>query len=127
MKSFQHKRGFRNIIQSKPVLVFLVIVVVIFIFGVFSFMGKMRVVIENKEIVENKVLELENKKEQLSSDIERLKSQDGIEKSIREKFGLAKEGEGLIVIVEDKNEQKVTDTPSRGFFSFLFFWENWFK
>ena len=47
-----------------------------------------------------------------------------MEESIREKFGLAKEGEGLIVILGDVKEPKVINKPEGGFFSFF---QNWFK
>ena len=90
-------------------------------------MGKMTITGENKKIAENKIKELEQEKEKLSSDIAKLKTDAGIEESIREKFGLAKEGEGVIVIVEDKNKTEVSDIKPPGFLSSLFFWRNWFK
>ncbi len=119
VRNFQNKRGFRNILQSKPVLVFLSILLLVFAWGVFSFMSKMRVTIENRKIVENKVAELEKTKERLSSDIAKLKSQDGVEESIRQKFGLAKEGEGVIVVMDDKNPPEIEKKESGGFFSWL--------
>mgnify|MGYP001558245715 CR=1 FL=1 len=127
MINFQQKRRLRNILHSRPVLVFLGILIIIFAWSVFDFMEKMRVTIENRKIVENKVLELEKKKEKLSSDINKLNTQGGVEESIRLKFGLAKEGEDVIVIVEDKNKPDAEVTSPEGFFSFLFFWKNWFK
>ena len=127
MINFQQKRRLRNIMHSKPVLVFLGVLIIIFAWGVISFMGKMRMTIENRKIAENKLLELEKRKEKLSSDIFRLNTPGGVEESIRLKFGLAKEGEDVIVVVEDKNKPEVKETPQKGFFSFLFFWKNWFK
>ncbi|OGI95703.1 hypothetical protein A2917_00055 [Candidatus Nomurabacteria bacterium RIFCSPLOWO2_01_FULL_42_17] len=127
MKSFQRKRGWRNILQSRPVLVFLGIVVSIFAWAVFGFMGKMQMTIKNRALAENKVAQLSKEKEKLSSDIAKLSTDSGVEESIREKFGLAKEGEGVIVVVEDKNQVEVREEDSGGFFSFLFFWKNWFK
>ena len=113
--------------QSKPVLTLLCVLVLVFAFEVLGFMGKMEVTIENRKIVENKVAELEKQKEQLSSDIAKLKTQSGIEDTIREKFGLAKGGEKIIVIMDDKNAPKTEDSPKEGFFSSLIFWKNWFK
>ena len=124
MKSFQQKRGFRNIVHSKAVLVLLAILLLFFAWGVIGFMGKMMLTIENRKIAENKLTQLQQEKEKLSTDISKLKSQDGVEESIREKFGLAKEGEGVIVIVDDKNESKVEDKSSGGFWGFL---KNLFK
>jgi cell division protein FtsB len=124
MKSFQKKRSWRNIVQSKPVLVILGIFVLIFAWGVIGFMKKMQTTIENKNIAEEKFLELQKEKDKLSTDILKLKTDSGVEESIREKFGLAKEGEGVIVVVEDENSTKVPEKKTNGFFSFFM---NWFK
>ena len=61
----------------------------------------------------------------LSSEIERLKTKDGIEEEIRNKFNVVKPGEHLVVIVDDastsKNETTKQNTGWWG--SFL----GWFK
>ena len=124
MRNFQRKRGLRNIMYSRPVLVLLSILVLFFAWGVINFTGKMEVTRENRKIAENKVAQLEKEKEKLSSDIAKLNSPSGVEESIRLKFGLAKEGEDLIVVVEDKNPPPAKDASSGGFFSFF---KNWFK
>ena len=124
MKNFQRKRGFRNILYSKPVLVLLGILVLVFAWGMIGFWGKMRATAENREMSENKVLQLQKEKEKLSSDIAKLNTESGVEESIREKFGLAKEGEGVIVVVDDKSTVEVPQKDSGGFWSFL---KNLFK
>ena len=124
MKSFQQKRGFRNIIHSRPILALLGILVLIFAWSMIGFMNKMQMTIENRKIAEDKVAQLEEKKEKLSYDITRLKTDQGVEESIREKFGLAKEGEGLIIIIEYKNKPAVKVASPKGFFSFL---KNWLQ
>jgi len=127
MRNYHKKRGWKNILQSKPVLAVFSVITLIFAFEVLSFMGKMEVTIENRKIVENKVAQLEQQKERLSSDIAKLKTQNGVEDSIREKFGLAKEGENIIIIMDDKNASKTEEVPHEGFLSSLIFWKNWFK
>ena len=124
MRNFQQKQRFKNILHSKIILTFFGILVLFFAWGVIGFMGKMKVTRENRKIAENKVAELEREKEKLSSDIAKLKSPDGIEESIREKFGLAKEGEGLIVVVEDKKKVEAENEESGWFLSFI---KNLFK
>ncbi len=122
MRSFQKKRKWRNVLHSRPVLFFLIILLLFFAWGVFRFTGKMQETSRNKKIAENKINELQQVKEKLSSDIAKLKTDQGIEESIRQKFGLAKEGEEMIVVVEDKNAPAVQPTPPPGFWSWLFFW-----
>jgi len=110
--------------QSRPVLIFLGILLLFFTWGVIGFMGKMQATRENRKIAENKVAELRKEKEKLSLDIDNLKTEEGKERIFRENFGLAKEGEGLIVVVEDKNAEENQEDESGGFFSFF---KNLFK
>ena len=124
MKNFQQKRVLQNIAHSWPVLLGLSLLVLFFAWGMVGFVGKMIETRKNRQRVENKVAELEKEKEKLNSDIAQLKTEEGTEASIREKFGLAKEGEEMIVIVEDMNPPFKEDVSKKGFFSF--FW-NWFK
>jgi len=120
MRNYHKKRGWKNILHSKPVLAVLSVITLVFVIEVIGFMGKMQVTIENRKIVENKVEQLKVEKERLSSDIAKLKTQSGIEDSIREKFGLAKEGENIIIIImDDKNAPNTEETPPGGFFSFF--------
>ena len=87
-------------------------------------MSKMQITTENRKIAENKLADLQKEKEKLSSDISKLKTTSGVEESIRDKFGLAKDGEGLIIIVDDKNAVAAPKEKKGGFFSFF---ANWFK
>lgn len=119
MRSFQQKRRWRHIFESWPVLIFLGVVLLFFAWSVFGFFGKMQATLENRKIAENKLAELEKQKEKLSSDIDNLKTEEGKERIFRENFGLAKEGEGLIVVIDDKNALKAEAVSSGGFFSFF--------
>ena len=102
--------------QSRPVLAFLFIAVIAFAWSVLGFWGK---------IVENKIAELKKKEETFSANIAILQTEAGVEYSIRDKFGWAKEGEGLIVIVDNKSpENNESEKNKGGFFSFFF---NWFR
>jgi cell division protein FtsL len=124
MKNFQQKRILQRVIHSWPVLIFLSFLVLFFAWGMIGFIGKMMETRENRQIIESKVKELQQDKEKLTSDMVKLSTEEGREESIREKFGLAKEGEGMIVIIEDKDSVLVEDDKGGGFFDFL---RNWFK
>ncbi|MEK7069266.1 MAG: septum formation initiator family protein [Patescibacteria group bacterium] len=124
MRNFQQKKKSRNILQSLPVLILLTIILCFFAWGVIRFLVKMGETSKNKKIAEMKVFELSQTKEKLANDIESLKSDKGIEENIRAKFGLAKEGEGLIVVVDDKNAPNLEDKKQNWF---IRFWNNWFK
>jgi len=125
MRNFQKKERLKYIMQSKPFLVFLGIAIIAFFFSMFSLMNKMEETSKNRKIIEDKIAELEKSKEQFNSEIIKLKTEEGIEESIREKFGLAKEGENMIMIVDEKNSSETQkEADSSGFLSFL---KNLFK
>lgn len=98
---------------------FLGLLVVVFTWGVIGFIGKIQITRENKKIAENKVAQLKQEKEQFSLNIAKLQTDEGVEESIRDKFGLAKEGEGMIVIVEDRNKANEQKEESSGFWNFV--------
>lgn len=124
MRNFQQKRVWRNIMQSKPVLILLGILILFFAWSVLGLWNKMGETSKNKKIAEEKVTLLEQQKENILSDINSLNTPEGKEKLFREDYSLAKEGENLIVIVEDKNPSAASAKPSSGFWSFL---KNLFK
>ncbi|MEK7572437.1 MAG: septum formation initiator family protein [Patescibacteria group bacterium] len=120
MKKFQEKNKFRKIMQSKPVLILLSVVIVAFTLSVINLMNRMQNTARNRKIEENRITELTERQNKLSTDIANLKTEKGLEENIREKFGLVKEGEEMIVVVEDKEQNNtIKKTQSNGFFSFL--------
>ena len=99
-----------------------------FVFGwsVLGFYQKSRETKENKQLAAATVAGLKAEKGRLSDDIARLETKEGIEENIREKFGLAKEGEGLIVIMDESlsGETNTKEDPEKGFWNFI---KNLFK
>jgi cell division protein FtsB len=124
MRNFQQKRGWKNIIESWPVLILLGLLLIFFTWGVIGFTGKMSATSENRQIAENKLAELQKQKAELSANIAKLNTEAGVEEGIRDKFGLAKEGEGLIVVVEDQNKLEPVVEKSNWLSSFF---KNLFK
>ncbi len=124
MRNFQQKRGWRNIIESWPVIILLCLFLAVFTWGVVGFMGKMSATRENRRVAENKLAELQSERTRLSTEIANLKTERGVEENIREKFGLGKEGEDLIVVVDDQT--KPVESPvEQGWFAS--FWDKLFK
>ncbi|MEK7588797.1 MAG: septum formation initiator family protein [Patescibacteria group bacterium] len=127
MNSYQDKKSdFRKLLESWPSLVFLTLILLFFAVNIILFIGKMVEAKKTQKVAEEKVVELELKKEQLNSEISSLNTEKGKEELIREKFGLAKEGEEMIVVVNKKEEdlklQEGADNKS-----FRSFWRNLFK
>jgi cell division protein FtsB len=124
-RNFQEKRSLKHILQSKPVLILLSIMVLVFAWSVLGLLGRMQETAQNKKIAEDKITELQKRKGSLSSEIDDLKTEQGVEENIREKFGLAKDGEGMIIIEDDKNQ--VATPPGAESNAFFSFFKNIFK
>ncbi|MDQ3245183.1 MAG: septum formation initiator family protein [bacterium] len=122
MKNFKDDNKKKNMLISWPFIIVLFVSIVVFSFNLVDFVGKMQETIKNKEIVQNRIIEIKNNKIKLENDIDKLQTDSGIEENIRENFGLVKDGEGLVVIVEDKSIIEVEQKES--------FWtkiKNWFR
>lgn len=124
MRDFQQKKRWRSVVESWPVLILLGLLLLFFAWGVIGLFGRMQETRENRKLAENRLTELEKKKEIFSADVAKLGSEEGIEESIRERFPVVKEGEGLIVVVDEKNKAPEPIEEKKGFFSFLFFWRD---
>ena len=106
--------------QSRPMLVILGIIVLMFAWSVYGILDRMNETAKNRKIEEQKITDLQNRKDKLLKDIANLKTEKGVEENIREKFGLTKEGEGMIVVVDDKNKTSIEGGgKASGFWSFL--------
>lgn len=102
---FYEKRKLKKILYSKPILAILVIIVIWFSFAVRSMYKKESDTrlkrIEQKEILE----ELKTREWSLSEEIERLSTEYGIEQEVRSKFEVGKEGEEMIIVVDNFEEK----------------------
>jgi cell division protein FtsB len=126
MRNFREKSKWRAVAQSKPFLLFLGIVILVFAWNVFGLWRKMRTTVSNANLAAARVAELESQKAKLTEEIDTLNTTEGKEKIFRENYGLAKEGEDVIVVVPEKNSQDDGE-GKKSPFSFLFFWKNWGK
>jgi cell division protein FtsB len=120
MKKFQKKNRWGRFVQSKPFSIFLFAVLILSAWNIFNLFGKWQDTNKNKNIEQEKIMDLERRKQNLSLDIEKLSTDRGKEEMIRENFGMTREGEEVIVIVDEKksnNPEK--DLKNKGFFSFF--------
>lgn len=124
MRNFQEKKGWRNIVQSKPFLMLFGIIILFFSWNIFTFWNKMQETVKNKKMVENRVALLKQQKENISSEVNSLNTVEGKEKFFRESLGLAKEGENMTVIIDEKKSAPLPEPASSRFWSFFI---NWFK
>lgn len=103
--------------QSKPVLIFLVVLLLVSTWSLIRFSRKMAETEKNRNIALKKVSELREAKLKLEADIGKLGSERGVEEVLREDYGLVKEGEGMIIVVEDQSLGVEGKKERGGFFS----------
>lgn len=100
MKEFQEKNRTKQKKRSKFVLLFMFVILVFLARGsMTTYLKERESRVEVSRVMKEKQ-ELEKRYAIMSEQSEALKSEIGIESEIRSKFDVAKEGEGVIVIVE---------------------------
>ncbi|HJO89908.1 MAG: septum formation initiator family protein [Candidatus Pacebacteria bacterium] len=123
MFDFHEKRKFRRFLYSKVMLIILAIIVVWLFFAVFDMYKKERDTglksAEQREILN----ELEERETALQDEINRLSTEKGIEEEIRSKFEVGREGEEVIIIVDNPEEKNEKNTElKKGFLQKIFDW-----
>ncbi len=104
MVDFQVKKNINKIIYSKVVLVLLMILIIIILIQLYDIYFKYKISQDNTRKTAANLEILKEKEVYLKSEITRLESQTGIEEEIREKYGVIRPGEEIIVILDDTDE-----------------------
>jgi len=100
---FQDKRKIKRLIYSKATLVILSILIILLLNAVWKVYGKQSITEVNLSKTASVYSSLKKREEDLSIEIARLKSDSGREAEIREKYGMIKDNEEVIVIVDNKD------------------------
>ncbi len=72
-----------------------------------------------KNISLQNVEELRLRNEELQNKIVRLSTVSGVEEEIRSKFSVAKEGENVVLVIDNKNDNASTTTTKKEFWTFI--------
>ena len=125
MIDFQQKRQIRKIFYSRVTLVLLLIIVVFMVKQVYDIYEKEVVSKNNLDLVVKKYDGLKSREKMLSSEIDKLKTKEGLEEEIRDKFDVEKPGEQTVVIVDSVDTRQSTSTiQNTGFWQGVI---DWFK
>lgn len=136
MFSFHEKRKIRNVLYSKPVVASILIIAG---FASFSAYDRYTIAREMEVRLEERAEERDKLKERaktLEARVQYLSDERGIEEELRNRFDVAKEGERVVVFVdnvsetpENRLETQKSDTSATSsdtessFFKSLKFWE----
>ncbi len=105
MKDFQRKRKIRKTLYSRGVLFGLLLVLIVVSKATLSLYAKERESQKNLSLAEANLSTLALREERLRSDIARLKTSEGIDAEIRSQFQVAKPGEKMVVLVDDRKKE----------------------
>ena len=125
MKDFQKNKDTQKIIYSKPFLIGMIVLFIFLLWGVFGIWNKRNEARQKKSIALGALVDLNKRQDELNKKIGELGTTDGTESVLRDKFRVAKEGEGLVVIVDPSTNTENTETknPKNSFWNF---WKNLF-
>jgi cell division protein FtsB len=120
MFDFQQKNKIRKFLYSRPVVAIVVIIAVYSLYSTWSIYQKMLHSRQAMEQSQKELLTLATQNDSLDSTISELQTNAGVEKEIRSKFGVAKPGENMAVIVQDSGtSSQSTSTPKSLWNKFL--------
>lgn len=129
MDYLKRKQVIRKRLYGRTVRIILIIIIIFLIRPTWNIYKKSRESENNLKRAEQELMALELRKNELSKNLENIKSEEGRDEEIRSKLGVAKEGETVVVLVEKKEEPKpevVVEKPSmfsRVWSAFI----SWFK
>lgn len=125
MRSTYREAQRNSMIVSGIALTLLLVVFGAFLKATVGVYQKERLARAQRELIEERVYTLEERRATLSRDLERLETERGVEEEIREKFRVVKEGEQLLILVDENqtaNARNVRPIENRGWFARLLDW-----
>ena len=115
MYEFREKKKLRKILYSNGTLIALLVVFVVLAKGTWNIYMKEREAELSRVDTDNQVASLTSRQAFLENEVAKLKTENGIEREIREKYDVAKPGEQVFVIVKSTTTSETTDMPQQSF------------
>lgn len=111
MPKFGRKNTFESIIFSKLTLVVLLVISLFTAHSVYERWQVERDMAARRESIELQYQDLENRKAALEEKVDYLQGETGVESEIRRNFDVAREGEQVVIIVDEEEGQTVSLQP----------------
>ena len=108
MAEFNRKNTY-SFWHSPLVLFLLFCVLALFSYNMVGLIKKERETTKKKELILANIETLREREANITKDIEKIKTSEGVEEIIRDKFQVTKEGEKMVVIVDEENKAKVEE------------------
>ena len=114
MATFSQPRDPVRVLRRRLFLLVLLVILAIAVRGVWGIFLKQSESRALRDEAQAQLTDLQKREASLRADMQRLKTDRGIEETLRTQYNLAKPGEGLIVIVEPQS-QAATPAPTNWF------------
>lgn len=106
MKELQERRRFKKLLHSRYTIILMIVVLALLARGVWGIYTKYQKSLEIKERARYDLEILTGREQSLMESIKALETDEGKERELRDRFGVVKEGEKIVVIVDDKPKEK---------------------
>lgn len=110
MKDFKRKKLVKNVLFSYTTLLVLALFIVLMGKSVFERFTVEREMSIRRADAERELKELKQRAAALESQVEYLEDDRGMEAEIRSRFDVVKEGEQVVVILDDEKKEDATET-----------------
>lgn len=104
MRELEQRRHPIHILSLRLLTVVLLLIAFVLVRGVWGMYQKERETYTGRAQAEQELQDMQEREANLQAEIVRLRSPAGIEASLRSQFDMAKEGEGVIVIMDNNKE-----------------------
>ena len=116
MLEYQSKQKWKKKLYSRPVFFLLILLTIVTLRGAWNLYAKQSESEKNLIEVRRQVEELRNREAELVDGIRRLETPDGVEEEIRKKFSVVREGERMVVLVDEEASATPVVEKEKGFF-----------
>jgi len=102
MDELRKKQKLKKRLYSAPSLAVLLLITFVFVRGTYIVFEKKAESAEYVAALEVKAESLREKQAELTQNIESLKTEEGLEKEVKEKYNVSKPGEKVVILVDPK-------------------------
>jgi len=113
MREYEEKKKISRYLYSKPSLAVLIILIMLLTKATWNVYGKYKESSKSLALSTRELKDLENKENDLTIKVEALETNRGIEAEIRDKYPVTKEGEYMVVIVDNASGSKNQNIQSK--------------
>ncbi|MDO8555241.1 MAG: hypothetical protein Q7R75_01605 [bacterium] len=100
MREFQEMRKLRRIFFSRPAFMVFCFIAILLVFSVFKVYKKSSQAVLKNAAVLKEIADINKRKSELEANLQKLKTEQGMEEELRKKFQIKRQGEEFFVIIE---------------------------